>query len=89
MQLCLLQNAWRFMDRAREVGTGVLVHCAMGKSRSSAVLISYIMHKSGINYDDALELVRRARKLVEPNPVFADRLRYLYLSGEIKDRGDD
>ena len=76
------------MDRAREVGTGVLVHCAMGKSRSSAVLISYIMHKSDMTYDEALALVRQARNLVEPNPAFADRLRYLYLSGEIKDRGD-
>jgi hypothetical protein len=89
MQLCLLQTAWKFMDRARDVGTGVLVHCAMGKSRSSAVLISYIMHKSGCSYEDGLNLVRSARRLVEPNPAFADRLQYLYLSGEIKDRGDD
>jgi len=77
------------MDRARDVGTGVLVHCAMGKSRSSAVLVSYMMHKSGMKYDEALELVRKARSLAEPNPAFADRLQYLYLSGEIKDRGDN
>jgi len=89
IQLGALQDAWRFIDKARDIGTGVLVHCAMGKSRSSAVLISYIMHRSGMNYDDALSLVRQAREFVEPNPAFADRLKYLYLSGEIKDRGDD
>lgn len=60
----------------------------MGKSRSSAILISYIMHKSGMSFDDALALVRRARWFAEPNGAFADRLKYFYLSGEIRERGD-
>ena len=89
IQLGALQDAWRFIDKARDIGTNVLIHCAMGKSRSSAVLISYLMHRSGMKYEDALCLVRKAREFVEPNQAFADRLQYLYLSGEIKDRGDD
>lgn len=56
----------------------------MGKSRSSAVLVSYIMHVTGMTYDDALALVRKSRQIVEPNTAFADQLRYFYLSGDIK-----
>ena len=56
----------------------------MGKSRSSAVLISYIMHITGIGYDEALTLVQKARHFAEPNPAFADQLRYFHLSGDIK-----
>lgn len=66
------------------MGSGVLIHCAMGKSRSSAVLVSYIMHATGCSFEDAMYLVKDARYLSEPNPAFADQLKYMYLSGDIK-----
>ena len=84
MELSLLQQAWRFIRKAQAVGSGVLVHCAMGKSRSSAVLISYIMHATGCSFDDAITMVKGARNVSEPNPAFADQLKYMYLSGDIK-----
>jgi protein-tyrosine phosphatase len=61
-----------------------LVHCAMGKSRSSAVLISFVMHETGLNYDDALAIVQKARPVVGPNPAFSDQLKYMFLSGDIR-----
>ena len=84
MSLVGLQDAWKFMQRAREVGVNCLVHCAMGKSRSAAVLVSYVMHVTGLNYEESLALVRVARSIAEPNPAFADRLRYLHISGDIR-----
>lgn len=80
----MLQDCWRFMKNAREAGSNVLVHCAMGKSRSSAILASFVMHESGMNYEEALALVRDARIITEPNPAFADQLRYFHLTGDIK-----
>lgn len=72
------------MTRARDAGVNCLVHCAMGKSRSSAVLISYIMHVTGMTYEEGLALVQKSRSFAEPNPAFADRLRYFHLSGDIR-----
>ena len=34
-----------FLEQAREKGTGVLVHCVAGVSRSVTVVISYLMKK--------------------------------------------
>jgi protein-tyrosine phosphatase len=79
-----LQDAWKFMKRAREADVNCLVHCSMGKSRSVAVLVSFIMHETGWSYEEALELVKKARYIAEPNPAFADRLRYLHISGDIR-----
>ena len=56
----------------------------MGKSRSSAVLISYVMHVTGMSYDDALSVVKSARSVAAPNTAFADQLRYFHLSGDIR-----
>ena len=84
IHLDMLQASWRFIKKARAAGSNVLVHCAMGKSRSSAVLASFIMHETGMNYEDALALVKQARSIAEPNPAFADQLRYFHLTGDIK-----
>jgi protein phosphatase slingshot len=49
----------------------VLVHCFQGKSRSAAVCISYMMHKLGLSYAQALEHLRKTRPVAEPNPSFS------------------
>ncbi len=42
------------------------------------------MHATGMDYEKSLALVRVARGVAEPNPAFADQLRYLFLTGDIK-----
>ncbi|KAK7935052.1 protein-tyrosine phosphatase-like protein [Apiospora marii] len=53
----------------------VLVHCLQGVSRSGAVVVAYTMRALGLDYDAALDVVRRNRPAVSPNPGFADQLR--------------
>jgi protein-tyrosine phosphatase len=72
------------MKRAKDVGVNCLVHCSMGISRSSTVLTSFIMHTTGVGYDEALKIVKDARSCAEPNAGFADQLRYFHLSGDLK-----
>lgn len=40
----------------------VLVHCAMGRSRSASCVIMYIMKKFGVRFDDVFEFVKSRRE---------------------------
>lgn len=51
-----------------------LFSSAMGKSRSAACVIAYLMQKHNINVSEALAHVRQARSLVEPNEGFMQQL---------------
>jgi dual specificity phosphatase 12 len=52
----------------------VLVHCLQGISRSGAVVVAYIMRTLKLRYAKALEVVRKYRPIVTPNPGFAEQL---------------
>jgi len=56
-------------------GGRVLVHCKMGRSRSAAVVIAYLMAFGKMTFAQALQLLADARPIVEPNRGFADQLR--------------
>ncbi|KAI9745859.1 MAG: hypothetical protein M1818_000540 [Claussenomyces sp. TS43310] len=53
---------------------GVLVHCFKGISRSSTVVIAYLMRKHRAKLEDVLAAAREKRR-VRPNPNFMDQLR--------------
>lgn len=61
--------AHAFIDRAPTV-----VHCAMGISRSATLVISYLMKKEGLSLKQAVDVVRKARPIVNPNPGFMRQL---------------
>jgi hypothetical protein len=65
-------------ERAREFiekSTGnVFVHCHAGISRSPSILISYIMWKENLTFDEALKLVKSKRN-VNPNEGFIKQLK--------------
>eukprot|EP01132_Coremiostelium_polycephalum_P002190 gene2190-2693_t len=60
---------FKFMDEAKEKNTGVLVHCAMGISRSATVVIAYLM-RNGLSYQEAYKLVKFKRSMIHPNHGF-------------------
>ena len=55
----------------------VLVHCAQGKSRSSTIVVAYVMASMKLSCVKALEYVQERRKMAQPNPGFLKRLAHL------------
>ncbi|KAK5138339.1 hypothetical protein LTR08_003400 [Meristemomyces frigidus] len=64
----------KFIQDGLDGGGGVLVHCAMGKSRSATAVCAYLMRRYGVTPDQALAQIRESRPLCEPNEGFWKQL---------------
>ena len=53
----------------------VLVHCAKGVSRSSTLVIMYLMRAVGMTLEQALVFLKTHREIIEPNEGFINELR--------------
>lgn len=73
--ICHLDKCIDFIKEAHAAGGCVLVHCNAGISRSSSIIIGYLMNTRGWSFDDALIHVRKARPIVCPNAGFERQLR--------------
>nr|XP_054606397.1 dual specificity protein phosphatase 19-like [Nothobranchius furzeri]XP_054606398.1 dual specificity protein phosphatase 19-like [Nothobranchius furzeri]XP_054606399.1 dual specificity protein phosphatase 19-like [Nothobranchius furzeri] len=69
-----LEECSSFIYQAREQDGVVLVHCNAGVSRSSSIVIGYLMLKEGLPFDDAYSQVKLARPSIRPNPGFYQQL---------------
>ena len=69
-----LPTAIEFINQGLEKGTGVLVHWYAGVSRSSSVMIAYIMATYKISYYSAYSKVLDKRPIIKPNQNFIDQL---------------
>lgn len=67
-------KAFEFIDKCISNGGKVLIHCAAGISRSSTITCSYLMKKNKMKFKEALELVRKGRKISTPNSGFEKQL---------------
>ena len=74
-----LPAAVRFIHSRLQQNSGVLVHCAAGVSRSSTVVIAYIMARDGLDFEHAKNYVKTRRKCISPNEGFAAQLQALKL----------
>lgn len=63
-----------FIDEAKEQSGVVLVHCNAGVSRSSSIVIGYLMLQEGLSFDDAFNQVKTVRSSIRPNPGFYQQL---------------
>eukprot|EP00095_Tigriopus_kingsejongensis_P008428 snap_masked-scaffold1302_size49677-processed-gene-0.3 protein:Tk08428 transcript:snap_masked-scaffold1302_size49677-processed-gene-0.3-mRNA-1 annotation:"protein phosphatase slingshot homolog 1 isoform 2" len=69
-----LDRTYRFIRAAQAAGGKVLVHCKMGISRSATVVVSYVMKEYRRPLVQALEQVKYARSIVNPNKSFRKQL---------------
>ncbi|KAF7303570.1 hypothetical protein MIND_00586300 [Mycena indigotica] len=69
-----LEGACQYIERSLRTGSSVLIHCQQGISRSSAIVIAFLIRNHGMTYDSALAYVKRKRACVKPNPGFARAL---------------
>jgi len=72
-----LPPIFEFIEKTREQGGKILVHCYQGKSRSCAVCCAYMMKYHGLSVDSALDLVRQVRPVASPNSGFMSALHQL------------
>nr|CCA19342.1 conserved hypothetical protein [Albugo laibachii Nc14] len=80
-------SIFNFIENARASGGKILVHCVKGISRSPTLAIAYIMWYKGVGVYQALEFVRHARPVVDPNAGFIFQLtewEQLHLKGTIE-----
>ena len=69
------EESGKFINEAIKNNGNVLVHCHAGVSRSSTILIAYVMKYQGMKFDKVLELLRSKREKVNPNEGFIKQLK--------------
>eukprot|EP00111_Clytia_hemisphaerica_P019388 TCONS_00057231-protein len=67
-------HTFRFIEKAREAGSKILVHCRYGISRSASTVIAYLMKKEGWTMAHTIDYVVDKREIVQPNPGFTKQL---------------
>ncbi|XP_056466233.1 dual specificity protein phosphatase 19-like [Gadus macrocephalus] len=70
-----LADCSSFIDLARAKPGVVLVHCNAGISRSTSIVIGYLMLREGLSFEEALGQVKHARPSVCPNAGFYQQLK--------------
>jgi len=63
-----------FIEIAKNTSSKVLVHCTMGMSRSSTIVIAYLMKHKDMNLATALQFTKERRAMVSPNSGFMKQL---------------
>jgi len=70
----ILYDVFDYFEDVREQGGRVLVHCCQGVSRSTTLVIAYLMWREGQSFEDAFQFVKSARAVTNPNMGFACQL---------------
>ncbi len=65
-----------FADQEIKKGGKVYIHCRQGLGRGPTMTIAYLL-KTGLTYDDAFMLVKKARTFINPRPLQIQRLKEL------------
>lgn len=70
----ILYDVFDYFEDVREQKGKVFVHCCQGVSRSTSLVIAYLMWREGQSFDDAFQYVKEARGIADPNMGFACQL---------------
>lgn len=71
----ILYDVFDYLEEVRlKPKSRVFVHCVKGASRSAAIVIAYLMWSNSKSFSDALDQVRSARAVTDPNLGFASQL---------------
>lgn len=73
----LVKDCIPFIKNCVECKSNVLVHCNAGVSRSSAIVIGYLVLVKNYTYDYAYTAVKIARNCIRPNKGFEEQLKRL------------
>lgn len=73
----LVKDCIPFIEKCVKCNSNVLVHCNAGVSRSSTIIIGYLILAKNYTYDDAYSVVKIARCCIKPNKGFEEQLKRL------------
>ena len=65
----------KFINDAMLNNGNILVHCYAGISRSTSIIIAYLMKHQKMNFNKALELIKEKRGKIQPNSGFILQLK--------------
>ena len=65
------------INKALVENKNVIVHCAAGISRSSSLVIAYLMIENRWSYEEAYNYVKSKRSIINPNIGFVKQLKAL------------
>eukprot|EP01080_Neovahlkampfia_damariscottae_P001187 gene1187-10701_t len=64
-----------FIQEGLTEGTGVLIHCVAGVSRSSSVCIAYLMKTKSWTFEKTVQHIKTSREIIMPNKGFVQQLK--------------
>ena len=67
-------EANEYIEKCREKGSNLLVHCKYGVSRSPTFILAYLIKYNKFNVDSALEFIKQKRNKINPNYGFLCQL---------------
>jgi predicted protein tyrosine phosphatase len=67
-------DAIDFINDAQQSGGRVYVHCVQGISRSTTIILSYMIFRQKTSLDDGLKFIRERRQIANPNMNFMAQL---------------
>ncbi len=68
--------AYKFIKKNSK--NNILIHCALGVSRSASLVAFYMMKEKGWDYDICYNYMKERRPIVNPNSNFVEQLREYY-----------
>jgi len=63
-----------FIETILKNSKSIFIHCVAGISRSSTIVISYIMWKNKIGWKQAMAMIKTHRDIIDPNDGFRYQL---------------
>ena len=67
-------KCFSFIDKYLLQNKNIIVNCHAGISRSSTIVIGYLMYKNGLSLGSAYSIVKQRRGIINPNYGFIDQL---------------
>lgn len=75
---CCFYSSYEFIEQARLLNGRVLVHCVQGISRSSTIVISYLVISKKFTCEEAMNYVQSKRGIISPNFGFFIQIQDFY-----------
>lgn len=76
--LAIAKECFPIIDTNLAQGKIVVVNCQMGISRSTSIVIYYLMTKLKMSYEEAFDIIYEKRWFIKPNIGFEQALKSLH-----------